>query len=342
MCSFLFGNSAASLALNNANREFSTIEPAIAPESSTSVSDDEWEVGQLLTFGMSPEPPSLTPELVGTSVGTSQQNQASWEIALDELLHKFDWHVCICPTSFPCTCGKPLVPNMYHHYAQPTTMSGFHCLSISRVSTSITPGFAVGLRQGLRLQGYDSELTQDERWGFFAEAVINLFSMTMDTTNDMGDIEDKIEKAMNSTHAAVYIVGNMASGVLCLTTLENCADIWESLDICFRLKPMLWDQTVCKLIDLAHSSLELLDSINRWINGPDMLDHPLCTQVLREGSFWLVQQVLFLIHAYGLVKSKGWPRAKRVHDEGGMPWQVGWFQMAPKLTDYIGRVINCT
>jgi hypothetical protein len=88
------------------------------------------------------------------------------------------------------------------------------------------------------------------------------------------------------------------------------------------------------------SLLIQLKGLQVWFGTHDQeIQFPLTTSILKGAMFWIAQKVLYLIHDWKLIHSKGWPLALTYFIAGVLPWQVGWFESNEEVLANVASII---
>jgi hypothetical protein len=273
----------------------------------------------------------------------SLQHVSNWKPELEELLVKYNWKVCTCPTTFQCNCGRPLIPQGVVHEASSriTTNPGFHCLSFARIR-DLMPGFDVGLRQTLLACGILKDSGPASSWRFLSGVASQTLAITIGDQAAMDGNEQFLREQVASRKVQPKSLGFVIAGSLCVDVLQGCTATWNLLASHFSTNNLRTEDSEVVLRgvqDAMATYLALVDNTKQWLSSLTASSHPFSCAVLEESIYWCVQHILFLVHAYTLIRTYGWLLANQVYQDGGMPWQVGWVNAPKSCFSYFGKLL---
>jgi hypothetical protein len=261
-------------------------------------------------------------------------------------LDQLDWLICICPVTQPCFCGLPLVPEaaVDCQIMKASSIPGAHCLSVAECRVH-SPNFELGLRCGLRDNAYPMKNREaDATWEGFTLAAMEAFTTPPSEFTYMRTLEKALQARWPDGNPPARVVTGVMAGFVCASVHVKITEMWDMLSSFLdgNCPQSAEDESlvVGGMVNAVITNVHLLENAHIWRSSLEENEYELCRSVLEGGRYWYVQHVLFLVHSYSLIKTEGWSFANQIYKDGGMPWQVGWFQLSSSAVRCITKIIS--
>jgi hypothetical protein len=225
---------------------------------------------------------------------------------------------------------------------RPSAVPGAHCLSVVHFHL-LSPHFEIGLRCSLRDNGY---LTRDGEvaWGAFMSTAMRVFMTPCRDFSGMLCLEKQLQQHLPDRIMSDNVVTGIVAGYLCASVVDKMTQVWQLISTFYEdgERTGTDDETLVLggMIKVVITNLRLVENATSWLSTLGKEENLMCRLVLNVGLYWYVQHALFLVHSYSLIKSEGWKVAHQIYTDGGMPWQVGWFQISPSAVRHISKILG--
>jgi hypothetical protein len=155
----------------------------------------------------------------------------------------------------------------------------------------------------------------------------------------MQTLEDKLCGIIDSssTDGSLY---NFISGYACGETLCVISKTWKrwaSISDCD-----CWDSEDQHFLRVLGHCLKNLNGVASWFSqcDNDESGQLYCKDIVEAGIFWQVQNVLYLLHTYTLIRTRGIVRSRQMHRLACLPWQLGWFQYPTEVVRLAAALLS--
>jgi len=227
-------------------------------------------------------------------------------------------------------CANSLLPDWTHPIGKLNPLQELPCLQLANLPF-VTDGFCAGMRYATAyiLNSVQSplitsmqtvfELKEDGRWNckFIA-------------------LEWKEEVVRKDAEASSLMLRSQTSGFMCALVLYEQYKLWCNF---YRLKEVdddadgFTNEMIAMFQRLSEYSARA-KGLGAWRKGRQddkAKQLPFTTAMLDGSAFWMIQQLLYMLHDYRMLRSNDWSMCKTRFISGVLPWQVGWFESNPEV-----------
>ena len=161
---------------------------------------------------------------------------------------------------------------------------------------------------------------------------------------ESSEVLRQVEASLSKKSKDAECIESQSSGYMLAWVLFIQSQLWIRLCriLSIDIGGLYFSEESQHILDLISEILQLTEKLNTWIDNFEEREtlFPLTLAALKGSRFWILQQVLYLIHDYRMLQSEGWVYSRSRFQSHMLPWQVGWLHTSPGSIQIIAQILN--